>query len=293
MGCFDSTCCVSGLAIKENNPVRFALVGHCGGLHRETPCYPAQTYCFWTPLTKSFYNDYGSIKWDKIEDSYAFNTIFNLLKDGMMPREENYRKVQLMNETTTEEYFAHILDRDVVYDPHRDRRYRLNEWQRLGAKPEEKPQFLGFINDPENLFIYLIHEWAYQYILKLSEATKELITQVNALSITAKERFEASSVFDHSVPELHWVIGDQGTFSSEIRILLNRLDKPIDRREEFNKAILDTALFTRNLFFIRKMIHPSHTIGAQHELYEELSDWTQLVADEANRLAKFDDEEDE
>lgn len=76
MGCWEETCCVSGLSIKYSDPVRFGMVSRTDKIDT---AYAGDLYKFWTPLFKGIYDDYGSA--EEIEPKAVWQWWFKKLND--------------------------------------------------------------------------------------------------------------------------------------------------------------------------------------------------------------------
>lgn len=69
MGCWDETCCISGLGIKCGDPIRFAVVEKQKDYG---VTYTCDLWRFMTPAFKGIYNDYGTTELEDISPKAAW-----------------------------------------------------------------------------------------------------------------------------------------------------------------------------------------------------------------------------
>ncbi len=294
MGCFDETCCVSGLPIKREQPVRFGIVSLNERTSRRG--HSGESYQFWTPLFKSTYNDYGSIEWDEIEPKPLWDWIWGTIIPHIKPL-QNYPHYATKSDKP-EDIFSDLIS-------HR-REIFPDNWQ------------TGTIRklDPAKANIWMCHEWAFQEVLKLNKSEHNYVgndpensieqqanNYVNHGYISPEQdstfRDSSGKIIDdkkfhevfretHNAPK-HWIEGEQGFMHLDFRFTLNRhrdlsfCEVIGNQREAFVKSLIETGNFVSNLFLLRKGIIPNLFFGMQHDWCEYLADWTKLVATKARQ----------
>lgn len=129
MGCFDSTCCITGLPIHHYDKIKAALLIP---YPYRTPCYVGGDFQFWTLPVTSEYNDYGNIEWKKLKPNEKF--VLEFILKLTLPFAGNHKAAY-------SQLWENLLRGDLeVKLPYRE---------------------------TTNLFPWMCHEWAWKAIIKM------------------------------------------------------------------------------------------------------------------------------
>lgn len=294
MGCFASTCPISGLSIQYKDPVRFAILERSSRTERGALCYSTDLFRFWTPCFKSIYNDYGSVEWHQIEDREQFEYLLELFRPSLRNRTD-YSHNLVIEDLPPETLFASMIHQQLVFDPSREMRNKpdLTLLQKLK------------IREQKDFYFFLVHDWAFQFLLNLKQRDGYLQKLLMQIDYFVKTDNEKHVEFDEAVKDLprdsdEWNFHFSRMSSQDFISWLDGTDAPFDSFQElfyesqtlkfksdFKQKILDTAIFTHRLFDIRKLLSPATTIGAsQSERNEEIKPWLELLSQKAKEQFK-------
>lgn len=238
MGCFDSTCPITGFPIKYKDPVMWTLIVRTG---YESKCYPAEEFPFVFPLLNGIYDDYGTVEWDSIKSNIIFKHVFGNLK--LMIKDNK--------ETDEKEVFRILSSRDAVLQT------------RYGEFPVE---------------IWFVHKWIYKWMIDFANKKEKLpsqtIKQIDNFSIKFGScKIESIGLHTWKIVGeqgfLHDILHEQAIGTSEE---FASIKKP------YLKAIKDTLKFIHTLHPLRKMITPVSTHGQQHEGYRALPEYFEFLS---------------
>ncbi len=268
MGCFDSNCCLTGLALQENDPIRMGLVARPKyGLHPETPCYVGSHFQFLIPPVKGVYNDYGNSNWSDLEPKWALEYILRLLKPKLQNFKTYSKSVRLTQIKDMEKIWNAVVQQDVYCTE------------------------LVSDGDHSNIFPWMCHAWAFDEVLKMWPLSPELEPQCDNMCLTP---LEEPPVYNTETKEglKEWraycnaprdrVIGDAGGIHQELFLLIHESEKEAhegfpEHKAEFRQLIAEAVQLCQNMRLIRKHLFPLAIVGQQHEQYEQLLPWTKLV----------------
>lgn len=326
MGCFDSTCCLSGLPIKENDKIKIALITESNSSLKtiDYGIYPATTFKFLIPLFSGIYNDYGNIDWSSLnpKELPIMNMFLDMLKDAF---KSNIKDIDV-NNLSNQDMWANISYNHLDLDPNKERREEIEKWEKAGKPKESEPipwyeykeKLPYHSNEKTNVYVWICHDWAFNYVMKmhnkLSEECEEeldflLITQsiADAMALEKFPKNEDGSWKDEAISEvfritnkdLRRVFDDQGAFNFFIRKIMIKLDKISpsayklfsDNKKQFRKMMKETLLISKNMRLIRKIISPVISCGMQHDNYQYLSPWMNIVNDKVQKLKKDRDDD--
>jgi hypothetical protein len=275
MGCFDNTCCISGLAIKREDPIKFGLVSETGSSRVSAAC---GKYNFWTLLFSGKYDEYGSVLYDSIEDKALWDWTFGKIIPHIKP-EERFKEHATKSENP-EDIFTDLISHTQCIFP--------ESWSR-----EMFPKSKG-----AKVHMWMCHEWAYQGMLALHQKN---IAEDGNIGVEDQQTLEshAENYVNYGIPteercreRLSFVEGQHGLLTPYFRIdlLHDREKEPYelfgDQREPFKAALIESVNFVQSLFLVRKGIDPQRFAGQQHEDNNFLLDWTRLVAQQAEQQVK-------
>lgn len=326
MGCFDSTCCLSGLPIKENDKIKIALITESNSTLKviDYGVYPATTFSFLTPAFSGKYDDYGGIKWSSLnkKELPIVDMFLYMLKDAF----KSNRKDINVNNSSNQDMWANISYHHLDLDPNKERREEIEKWEKDGKPKESEPipwyeykeKFPYHSNEKTNVYVWMCHDWAFEYVLnmhnKLSKECEEeldflLITQsmADAMALEKFPKNEDGSWKDEAIDEvfkitnkdLRRVFDDQGAFNFFIRKIMIKLDEIsstafdlfYNNKNQFRQMMKKTLLVSKNMRLIRKIISPVTTCGMQTDDYQYLSPWMNVVNDKVQKLKKDRDDE--
>jgi len=317
MGCFDSNCGLSGLPIQAGDNVRAAIIMKPPG--ESFRGGSAGRWQFWTPPVLSKYNDYGSIEWDEIpaDELPILDLHMGFLLPGLKDNEEYSRKIfeNATDKLSNEDLWTAIIRHDLSFDPNRDKRNQYKNWLEAGKPEDQKPDawyvhkgnYPVYVDEPMEMAAWMCHEWAWEAVKEmcpLSDRNKEELALAGWTSKTAYEYLyqkynlvkgepwpeEAEEEkFKIANRDLLGLYGDQGAFCRELRFITlwsDRLDMQlhdayIANKEKTLAMYANTLQVVRNMYLIRRVIHPLSICGMQHEDFSKLLPWTQLVASKA------------
>lgn len=266
MGCFDLTCCLSGLAIHNEDKVKFGLVSR----KNTWPFYSSYAcgnYGFWTMLFSGVYNDYGSVYQEKISNKPFWNWMFSRILPYIKPKKDSICKEKYETPTDLGRLIDDLIRHRVIIQP--------------------------LTNIEHNVDIWICHEWAYKAVLKrFSEPSVYELTIIDSIK-------KEVDLYVHLCKEKQWqylsqcnfifVDGTMGFIQTDFRQIFteSNQEKTFDDFEnDFREALLESCKFITNLFHFRKGILPNQFSGEQYESNHELSGWTKLVAKEAQKQFK-------
>lgn len=289
MGCFDSTCCLTGLPIKENDPIRIGLIveSNSGLKHEEYGVYPATSYKFLTPVFSSVYNDYGSLEWSKIDPDQMpiMNMFLDMIRLGLATSDLGKNDI-LTEETPNERIWDYIVCHHVELDPNKESRQEYKRWEENGRPEDSRPPIYRkeklpyYSNDKTNIDVWMCHDWAFNHVRDMHKLYDEAEQELDQLLIT---RLMAEEVLYEKYPKNEdgtWnPKNEDGTKNKDANFQMYKTISPSDLRRIFDEQ----GAFT---VFIRRMIHDLDEISPSafklfvenKEQFREMMRETLLVA---------------
>lgn len=292
MGSFDSTCPVSGLAIKNRDPVAWTLIVP-NRLYKPLDwpsCHVSSMYKFVMPLMTGIANDYGYI--EEMDQKPLWDWLWAKFYGG-------FRKCK--NSVSKSE------------DPHDIFIEAITGRQRFIPKAPAG-SFLESDDEGEPFCLWMIHLEAYNFIANkiISDSWNpvDIVEQIQAESRDYVNRPERDIEFakackeagpdgltgellerfgrGFSLAKCEFIDGIDGFLSEHLREI-----KDFEGfKEEFYDRLFRTALFARNMYYLRMQIVPMPNTGEQHDEYVFASEWTRKVANmaEARRVGLLEEE---
>jgi hypothetical protein len=258
MGCFDSTCCLTGLPIKENDPIRIGLIveSNSGLKHEEYGIYPATSYSFLTPAFSSVYNDYGNLKWSKIDPEHLpiVNMFVDIIRLGLGSSTFGKNDV-ITDETTNEKVWDYIVYHHFELDPNKELRENYKKWENSGkpedSKPADWPKYkLPYYGlDKTNVNVWMCHSWAFDHVRDMHKLYNEAEQELDQLLITRSIAEEALYEKYPKNEDGTWTPkNEDGTLDKDADYALYKTISPSDLRRIFD----DQGAFD---MFIRRMVY--------------------------------------
>lgn len=328
MGCFDSTCCLSGLPIKQYDKVKIALIVESNSTLKtvEYGIYPATSFKFLTPLFSGVYNDYGNVDWSSLnpKELPIMNMFLDMLKSGFK-KTNRAKEYDITENTPNEDIWKYICHNYLELDPNRERREEIEKWEYEGKPKESEPipwhkhieKIPYYGNEKTNVYVWICHEWAFKHVEKMQKLSEECEEELDKLLITRNiaenmilEKYPKNAdgtwneegldkLFQIISQDLRRIFEEQGAFTHFIRRIILNLEKISpssfelfsDNKKQFKKMMKETLLIARNMFLIRKIISPVIACGMQTDNYQYLSPWMNVVNDKIQKLKKDRDDE--
>lgn len=254
MGCFDSTCCLTGLPLHHNDPVRAAIIVKNDS---QFYGYAASQWQFWTPPVASVYDDYGNIEFDDVPDDEmeVLSLFLNLMRPGLELC-ENYPDKELQATPKSEWTLPTLWNgmwngRDLVFDPGREQRNAHKDWVTRGKPEGEKePSCLyGRRTDrypvfsegkPDILARWMCHQWAWDALVAIHPTIEgeRFQSEVKRFMHSYKmveecidnkygpntNRFENQEAWDDwyelASRDCTSIVGEQGAFVHDLRLII-------------------------------------------------------------------------
>lgn len=261
MGCFDSTCPISGLAIKRDDPVKWSLITDSG----EWGDLPWGGFQFFIPLFDGTYNEAGTVEWESIAPKDSWQWLWKKLKLTIQQLDDKY-KYPLSNN-----------DEDIFDDLAICRR-RCLYYNKLLGKIE--------------VTMWMCHKWAFDYLRDLvidnnhrQEYKQEILDHVAAYVQRDNKLIGMSN------ERKRYITGSHGLLPSshDFYYFCNQMENDgFDLvKDQYSDLLYESTLFFHNLYFIRKKIHPMMRAGAQYEEYtSKLPEWLEFVTNKSKQWVK-------
>lgn len=311
MGSFNTNCCLTGLAITRGDPIRAALLVPNGDL---SSCYAGSSYLFWTPPVQSEYDDYGNLEWNDIpqEQKTVLEFILKIIKPALEDKENYSRGFFDKGEPELRDIWTACIRDDIVLDPKRKIRNANKVWIDGGRIVERTivKEYMQGDYQAMHFKPWMCHDWAWDELLKMGpdEENPNLTKAIDNFFITYKvicDRLDKEFGTTKPRSDLYmdawweatsrdnsWLYGDQGSFDVRLALLVRDLHSVnpechhelLTLIEPFKQMLRDTSKVVRNMYYIRKSIMPTITVGEQYEQWEYLKPWTKLIADKAAEI---------
>lgn len=292
MGCFDSTCSISGIPIKEGDAVRWGLIspGKCSH-HPETPLYPCQSYQFWTPILSSTYNDYGSIELNDIKETEIWDWFWNKFKTRIISEE-------------TSEQLDQINIKDIKFVQNKRNSKEKNE-QLFQDLISQRSFYLpsGYhFPKPVKVFIWMTHTWAFDYIKNIQPRSSSQIDDYMEYVFRILDPFSAEKIKgldEESILKIasesankrmnleKWMIeGEQGFMLTNVHIDIDNYEDGFDTiKDQYKEILIESMDFIHNLYFVRKVIMPMYNNGEQHDRdLRDITNWQNFLANKCKEI---------
>lgn len=204
MGSFHTDCGISGLPIRSDDPVRFAIIKRYEYPSNNT-CYSYCHYRFLSPLFSSTYNDYGSVDEKKIKDKALFDAFVAAASDGALKAKKFLAKYSEQEDKEIVLWMAHAWAVDFVLAIEQDefrRRFRSREVHHIRnwSNPERDLDDLG--ERPRALaieFQQIVRQLPPQH----RDAIKEMAIEANDLGLNLIE-IRKLILPNTTIGEPHW-----------------------------------------------------------------------------------------
>lgn len=290
MGSWQQTCPISGLIIRENDPIMFGLISRSTTAHDE-PLHACTDYQFWTPLFEGAYDDYGSVIWNKIKPKILWDWLWgNYKKTTEVDPDGRFSKREM--ETDDKEVFDMLVHGD----------YFLRTDSGVLIPNEIRKRNGTFAR----VYMWMCHKWAFKSVVKMYKQNE--FHGNPRKSNTIEEQLETYMTYmDHKEDEkfylgptasdLPLVCGECGMMYFNARIVLHRILEAKgyefnmygEFREDFQNQLLESLKFIHSLYNIRKAIRPLANNGQYYQSEKKMVSWANLVARKAKiQEAKYE-----
>lgn len=289
MGCFDSNCCVTGLPIHEDDPVKMGLLSSVGDY--DHVCYVGDAFQIWAFPVSGLYDSYGSITKIPEADQQYMDTFIDLLRPHLHDHEQYSRKIfeDANKKHSSLSLWNYLACDNIEFDSEYDARQIVAEWVKNGKKEEEKPRgYFWNLKKPVHLRPWMCHEWAWNEVLNLSNfPCTDAEEQMETLFMPNRDQMDDMQRFKLITSEFWYLFGEQAGIHSELKELIaDAIEGGQVFTEYFKEKFFETIKFCCKLHLIRKHLAPMTTIGMQHDDFSYMLGWSKLVAKKATELKK-------
>lgn len=293
MGCFDVTCCISGLSIRHDEPIYFGIVvpTEFGHDRSHDVC---NLWQFLLPPFEGKYDDYGFVEEKTIKPRKMWDWLVDLWAPHLVPL-KNYPN-HSETDKPKEIFDDFICSRRAFKNPlQKDAEVRCSlwychKWAFEAVEEAELPSWFKSDRGVETIERYVMNGY-------LPEEVKKRFEELDKQSyekLSADERKEWRTIhrnyYDHDFHDVEW---SGGFFSPYFRHIFTdyKTDQRLyhvlgENRDSFKKSLIRLQGFISRLWCIRKNIMPDVYQGEQHDDHSNLIPWTALVAKQAKLLKK-------